>query len=160
MRICELSVRTQATTLDGGKLRLAHGPARVTQALLMGVVGSGCAQRTSDEMVGLSAAPVIYGADDRIELFEAPQPARGLLQDALVALVPASRMRVLAVGSHEQWTPVSHNHSPRGSTRVTGDSFATSSGAVHFADQVVWSDSAFGGGGSSLLRSPGRRRCS
>jgi hypothetical protein len=79
-------------------MRLAHAPARAAQALLMGVVWSGCAQKTSDDMVGLSAAPVIYAADDRIDLVLAPQPAQGLFQDALVALVPATRIRVLASG--------------------------------------------------------------
>jgi V8-like Glu-specific endopeptidase len=61
--------------------------------LLALVVVAGCAPERADELLSGTEQEIIYGNDDRLDVYEHPDPIlRGLAQASVLALIPRSRL--------------------------------------------------------------------
>ena len=63
------------------------------EGVVLLLVGVGCAE--PDSSVGSFTSTIVYGDDDRVEVYEHPDAElRSVAADAVVALVPKDRLRV------------------------------------------------------------------
>lgn len=73
---------------------------RIHLALLL-VLAMGCGSSSEEVFIGELAAPVVYGADDRVEVFDHPDDdLRRIAQESIVALIPSFRILKEPDGTH------------------------------------------------------------
>ena len=79
--------------------------ARALPLLVALLCAAGCDPDLGPQPAAVASWPIVYGQDDRLEVYEADEPFRGLAQQSAVALLGAPALREREDGSYDVVAP-------------------------------------------------------